>query len=944
MKISRRNFIRIISLSSLSLASFPILNSGCQPSKEERKAISSFYSNFKNPPNTSKPFVRWWWNGNRLQKDEILRELDLLKEAGIGGVEINPIAFPGGDELDIPSLEWLSEEWIKMVKTAVEGAHARDMICDIIVGSGWPFGGEFLNKEEQTRFMELGTRKLEGPGYVEISRQELLEEGDEDSEYKELYSVHLVPTTMNKFEEGKDLTDEFTNGTLSIDLSTGEHVLYFLVLHKGYQTVTLGAPGSSGPVLNHYNQSAVKRYLKKMSKALNPRLNGMGSAFRAMFCDSLELHSNWCDDMLEEFQKRRGYSLKPYLPFILFEGGLIRSKKPGEPDFDSLAKEEVERATYDFCITRQELFEERFVNTYQEWCEANNVKSRVQAYGIGYHPLESSMKVDIPECETWLRPEDGTEEQNTSHFRGDGRAHTAVNKFLASASSLSGKKLVSCEEITNVFTVFFTTMEMLKIVGDQSNISGVNHSVLHGFNYSPIEAKFPGWIRFGTYFNERNTWWPYIRHWTDYKARLSYVFQNAETRSDIALMHPLADIWKEHGLQFYPFPQKKKPHYQHELWEAIHKNGNTCDYISEKILQEGKIEEGGLNYNGRIYHTIMLMEVDSMEPETAKALARFADSGGKLIFIGFSPSKSTGLRNYRENDSLVQQNMERITKDYPETCQVVQPPGTDLIGWFTMIQRKMKISPQVEIHPPNQNVNLNQYIYGDKEIYFFINYHKHKNYFLSATFDTGNKTPWIWDPETGERYVYPYKGQKNQLDIELQPAGSKLIVFDEESNGKTFPVKKADLASARRLEGPWDVRLNHVDGSRKRKTLDNLVDFKEKSELKSFAGTAIYNKTVKLNSNSSYAYIDLGEVHGISELSVNGNKVGVKWYGDHLYEVEDFLMEGSNNIQIKIITVLGNYCKSLEDNEICQRWTKNQPYTSVGLLGPVKLMKKQNNA
>ncbi|MDR1814483.1 MAG: hypothetical protein LBR18_06505, partial [Tannerella sp.] len=67
----------------------------------------SLYELFRNPPATAKPFVRWWWNGDKLSAKEIVRELDVMKAAGIGGVEINPIAFPGGDDLGIPSLPWL---------------------------------------------------------------------------------------------------------------------------------------------------------------------------------------------------------------------------------------------------------------------------------------------------------------------------------------------------------------------------------------------------------------------------------------------------------------------------------------------------------------------------------------------------------------------------------------------------------------------------------------------------------------------------------------------------------------------------------------------------------------------------------------------------------------------------------------------------------------------
>ena len=41
------------------------------------------WKRFQNPPAEARPFVRWWWNGNRVTEVEILRELDLLEAAGI---------------------------------------------------------------------------------------------------------------------------------------------------------------------------------------------------------------------------------------------------------------------------------------------------------------------------------------------------------------------------------------------------------------------------------------------------------------------------------------------------------------------------------------------------------------------------------------------------------------------------------------------------------------------------------------------------------------------------------------------------------------------------------------------------------------------------------------------------------------------------------------------
>ena len=43
------------------------------PSKDVFKA-------FRNPEDSYRPYVRWWWNGDRVYEAEIRRELNLLKE------------------------------------------------------------------------------------------------------------------------------------------------------------------------------------------------------------------------------------------------------------------------------------------------------------------------------------------------------------------------------------------------------------------------------------------------------------------------------------------------------------------------------------------------------------------------------------------------------------------------------------------------------------------------------------------------------------------------------------------------------------------------------------------------------------------------------------------------------------------------------------------------
>ena len=133
------------------------------------------YKTFANPDARHRPYVRWWWNGARVNEQEILRELDVMHKAGIGGVEINTIQFPDqtADTVGCAALTWLSDEWIRMVNVAADGCRERGMVCDIIVGSGWPFGAEYLAPEEQVQMLYPVTVDVKG-GRFTIGRDEVL--------------------------------------------------------------------------------------------------------------------------------------------------------------------------------------------------------------------------------------------------------------------------------------------------------------------------------------------------------------------------------------------------------------------------------------------------------------------------------------------------------------------------------------------------------------------------------------------------------------------------------------------------------------------------------------------------------------------------------------------------------------------------------------------------
>jgi hypothetical protein len=947
MKISRRSFVRIGALTPL-VYGFPFSTGIGNAAEVNSGSAADLYQSFQNPSAAARPFVRWWWNGGRVVEKELIRELNVLKENGISGVEINPIAFPkDNNPMDYQTLNWLSEEWLTVLKATLIAAKALGITCDIIVGSGWPFGGEFLKKEEQIQLLALATKHLKGPQRFSITKEELLTETNFLMKRKggsmELFGLRLSAANLDSFNPGVDLNSQLNNKEILIDIPAGDHVLYAMVKLRGYASVTLGAPGASGPVLDHYNKAAVQGYLNRMSDAITSKIGNMGDYFRSVFVDSLELRgSNWCDDMLDQFKQKRGYSLEPYLPFILFK----LSKKlthTGTQSHESIitlspqTQDEINRVRYDFETTRLELFNERFLQTFTDWCKKNKVKSRVQAYGREYYTLESAMLVDIPECETWIRDDIGGDLlENT--FKG-GRAYRPVNKFVSSAARLAGKRMVSCEEITNTDIVFNDTLERIKIAGDQSNLSGVTHSILHGFNYSPPEIPFPGWVRYGSFFSEKNTWWPYLKTWIDYKARLSAVFQDSEMQSNIAIMLPLADMWSEVGLQYQQVPQIVYPKYANNIWESIHQNGSGCDYINENILQKCSFSDGKLYYNTRNYKTLLMTEMESIAPDTPRLLRKFVDTGGQLIFIGKEPVKSFGKQNAEESNQKVYAEIQSLKKEFPHHVSFFPAPKEKIIDWYTKLQLKYKLTPYVKFDRPVSHVSQVHYKTSEAEIFFICNYHLEKGHEFIATFNIVNKTAWLWDPETGKRYLYPYQGEKNVLKINLDPAQSMLIVFTNENKGELYPLPKAVRKQPYCIEGPWNVILEKVDEELVKTEFKKLIDFKDDPKLQSFGGVIFYEKKLRIENPENYNSLNLGKVFGISELEVNGQPLGFKWYGRHIYELKGALKIGENTIKIKVTTVLGNYVKSLKDNPVAQQWTivKPQPLYSMGLVGPVNL-------
>jgi hypothetical protein len=280
-------------------------------------------------------------------------------------------------------------------------------------------------------------------------------------------------------------------------------------------------------------------------------------------------------------------------------------------------------------------------------------------------------------------------------------------------------------------------------------------------------------------------------------------------------------------------------------------------------------------------------------------------------------------------------------KAFPDRFILIKKPADNrFLEWYKEVMVKYNIPHYLKIENPDRFVMQNRYQSDDKsELFFFGNAHKFNSHKTKVTFSkeiTIGRYPWIWDAESGERFRIDLLN--NQFELELGPAESRLIVFNQEKNGQKWAPVPPTGNDTKILDGTWEVEFRHSrENWIKTLKMEPLRDIKE-TEFVNFTGTAVYRKKMNFTDPKT-TFLNLGQVYGVSEVFMNGKSCGVKWYGRRIHNITPFLQKGSNDLEIRVTTTLGNYMKTLKDNPTAQKFTvlktKDQPIQSMGLVGPV---------
>ncbi len=783
-------------------------------------------------------------------------------------------------------------------------------------------------------------------------------------------NVHYnyAENTIIKSENILNITDKLAaDGKLTWNVPEGN----WTIVRFGHINMRLknkpAVPEATGWESSKLDKITIENHLKKgmIGNLIKPGGPIGDGKLHGLLIDSWESHvPTWTmnsEDLFKEFENRRGYSMKNYLPAAM--GYIVEST------------ETTTKFLRDVRQTMDDVFIDNFFKHFATI--AHEMGADVYTEGAGgevlpIDPMRYYGVSDIPMTEFWYP-----------------KAPSAQNEYAkpifnaASAVHLYNKPKLAAEACTQVGVKWNEHPFSVKYLIDYNFAKGVNHLVFHTFSHTPQIDVAPGSSfggRIGFPLVREQTWWKYMPEWIEYLSRNQYVLQQGEY---------VADVLRYYGDHFDrpPFDLDEFP------------KGYRFDYLNEEILQEKlSIIDGKIHVDkGGDYRIITLRDSESMLLSTLKKIKELVLNGA--VILGNKPIDSPSLMD--DKDDL--EELKSISNElWGNTKNGVKQVGKGKVYWGKTIAEVLaaeKIAKDV-IVADGLNINWIHRETEDAHIYFVAS----KDEFpvdVSLSFRVDDMSPQIWDAFTGnqkEAKVWKTENNRTNIAVSLPSNGSKIIVFSKSEanpiaskvtlknetildtktgwfkthnsndyskisfNGdeliastsgeyvfhKNGPQTKITVTvKEQSLQNNWKLSFDKgwdTPESIEIDTLKSLTEL-ENDAVKHHSGTTTYSKTIEVNETGKTTILDLGEVANIAEVWCNGKKIGVKWAPPFLFDVTDVIQKGKNVLEIKVTNTWRN--QLIFDNKrpkgAKKTWTTAGPRNheteleKSGLIGPVVL-------
>lgn len=667
----------------------------------------------------------------------------------------------------------------------------------------------------------------------------------------------------------------------------------------GHTNATGG--GGIGLECDKFNPAAIRLqfngWFGEVYRQVDPAL--ANRVLKVFHVDSWECGSqNWSPVFREEFRRRRGYDLLPYLPVMA--GIPLQSADISE------------RFLYDVRQTIAELVVDKFYGTMAQLAKekgcsfsAENVAPTMTSDGMAHFSA-----VDMPMGEFWLKSP----------------THDKPNDMLdaISGAHIYGKQLIQAEAFTTLRMAWDEHPAMLKALGDKSYALGINRLVYHVFAHNPWMDRRPGMTLdgIGLYFQRDQTWWKPGRAWVAYAQRCQALLQQGRPVIDLAVFTgeevPRRAVLPERLDSIIPGINK----YSFDSF-------NPDALLRLARVRKGRIELPG----GASYAALILPGPQPLSPNAGMMTAQVA----------------ARLRELHSEGARI------VIKDQPD-----HNPGLPIASMQSLPADKwedLRIEPDV-IAP--EGIVYTHRRTATADIYFISN-QLDTTRMIDISLRISGKVPELWDPQSGDIHdAKDWKSAqgRTQLPLQLAPSGALFIVLQKDA--KTAELHAGNNWQSpehlQMIEGAWQVAFDKKNGGPSSPlTFSALEDWSKNAVpgIRYYSGTAIYTKSIDWQPGADKGkriWLDLGQVANIAEVTVNGKPCGVAWTPPYRVDITSALRNGKNELRIEVTNTWANRLMGDHDLPEAQRITntiapyrlEGKPLLQAGLLGPVTILRTED--
>lgn len=742
----KKLFTLILSVLSLSIAA---QTRQLSPGHPDRTAKTDLKKGFATPPKGYGEVPFYWWMGDTLTKEHLTYHLDQMAAKKVTSLQVNYAHSDKGGVsygLTFPSKPALfTEEWWDLFGWFMEEAKKRNMtvsLSDYTLGVGQgSYVDDALNENPGLTGAEL---KFESDTiqdkYAKTCHNQLLS----------LYAYQLGTDGKIIENSGIDLSGNLKGNKIEWQSPV-----------EGNWIVTQVYSVAKKPSLDPMHPLSGKSYVKHFFQRFEDRFPEQSKGgLNFFFSDELNFNLHgyiWNSIFRDEFRKRKGYDIVPYLTALFTHIGPITPK-----------------IRLDYNDVMVSLSEENFFIPVYQWHEDRNLIYGCDHGGRGKDVSEFG---DYFRTQRWNQAP-GCDQPNLGK-------DIIKNKVASSIAHLYKRPRVWLEGFHS--SNWDTNTANLTDATFANFVMGQNLLSLHGFYYSTMG----GWWEWAPPCNHTHMpYWEEMGPFLECTERLSYILSQGYHRADVAILYPVESV-----VAGYDQTAVQKAF---SLGEYLYREGVDFDFMDYESLAKASIKNSKIHISGEEFKVLIIPSMKAIRHSSLKKALQFKQNGGIVINLGELPeaTEKKGL-----NDPEVRSLLNKLFGPDSKNAFVAKENQEVLDILDTNLTRDFRILSQ---QPQKDMPYIMHRKLGNKDLYAVYNVPSGTECFFRATGGIE-----LWDPWTGKTKEITASKTTDKGTIIQMPMEKDLhlFVFDPAKKAIIAEVPQTSVSKTILLDGEWSFDL-----------------------------------------------------------------------------------------------------------------------------------------